>query len=120
MTKLKITDGKGLHLTFDNGFTVSIQIGGGNYGDNYDFPIGEIRRDNPLPSSRRAEIAILAPDGGMISIGSPDDEYRDSVLAYMPIDRVLDLVVAVRAVEGKPSSDEINAAVSDFWTQAAR
>ena len=115
MTKLKITDGKGLHLTFDNGFTVSIQIGGGNYGDNYDFPIGEIRRDNPLPFSRRAEIAILAPGGGLILIGSPDDEYRHSVLGYVPIDRVLDLVVAVRAVKGAPSAEEINMAIADFW-----
>ncbi len=114
-TKLTITGGKGLRLTFDNGFAVSIQIGGGNYGDNYDFPIGPITRDNPLPWSGSAEVAILAPTGGLIFIGNPDDEYRDTVLGYVPIDQVLDIVAAVRAVEGDPSSDEINAAISEFW-----
>ncbi len=117
MSKLRITDGHGIHLTFDNGFTVSIQIGGGNYGDNYDFEIGPITRANPLPFSRRAEVAILTPGGDLMSIGDPDDKYRNSVLAYVPIDQVLDLVNIVRATKGKPSVEEVNTAISDFWTK---
>ena len=35
MEKIKITDGKGLHLTFKNGLTLSIQFGLGNYCSNY-------------------------------------------------------------------------------------
>ena len=30
----KITDGKGFHVTFENGYTVSVQWGGNNYCDN--------------------------------------------------------------------------------------
>ena len=31
----KITGGKGFHITFDSGWTVSVQFGPGNYSDNY-------------------------------------------------------------------------------------
>lgn len=31
-----ITNGKGFHIRFDNGWTVSVQFGWGNHGDNYD------------------------------------------------------------------------------------
>lgn len=51
-----ITDGKGFHIQFENGWTVSVQFGGGNYGENYNFPIGE-QRTKRLPPSSRAEIA---------------------------------------------------------------
>lgn len=30
-----ITAGKGFHVTFANGWTVSVQWGGGDYGDHY-------------------------------------------------------------------------------------
>jgi len=33
----KITSGKGFHLIFKNGVTLSTQIGWGNYCDNYNF-----------------------------------------------------------------------------------
>ncbi len=114
-TTLKITDGRGLHLTFENGVTISIQIGGGNYGDNYQFPIGEIRRDNPLPKSSRAEVAMWAEDKNMIQIGPKDGEYRDTIMGYVPIDRVLDLVFVLRLIVGRPTGAEINAAISQFW-----
>lgn len=34
-----ITHGKGFHVTFDNGWTVSVQFGPGNYCENYDLDI---------------------------------------------------------------------------------
>ena len=34
--KLKICHNKGFHITFDNGWTVSVQFGPGSYSDNYD------------------------------------------------------------------------------------
>ena len=42
-TKLKITHNKGFHITFENGWTASIQFGWGNYCDNYNNPIEEVR-----------------------------------------------------------------------------
>lgn len=32
----KITGSRGFHITFKNGNTISVQIGGGSYSDNHD------------------------------------------------------------------------------------
>ena len=66
MTGFAITQGKGFHLTFPNGITLSTQIGGGNYGENYDYPIapfpytveGHLKNIMELPSSATCEIMI--------------------------------------------------------------
>jgi alanine dehydrogenase len=34
--KLKICSNKGFHITFKNGWTISVQFGAGNYCDNHD------------------------------------------------------------------------------------
>lgn len=54
---IAITNNRGFHLTFENGITISIQIGSGNYSDNYDEEIG-FERDSKLVKSSTAEIAI--------------------------------------------------------------
>lgn len=38
MSGFRITDNRGFHITFENGVTVSVQFGPGNYCDNYDAP----------------------------------------------------------------------------------
>lgn len=53
MTGFKICDQKGFHITFENGWTVSVQFGRGNYGGNYDYP----EYDGPVPPSSTAEVA---------------------------------------------------------------
>jgi hypothetical protein len=58
----KITDGKGFHITFENGWTVSVQWGSGNYCDNYSRPYSE----NTLcgaEGSQTAEIAAWDANG---------------------------------------------------------
>jgi hypothetical protein len=70
----KITGGKGFHVTFENGWTVSVQFGGGNYSENYDaeiYPVPE-----PLPKSGTAEIAAWGPDGSWHNFGD------DTVAGY--------------------------------------
>lgn len=63
----KITSGKGFHITFENGYTVSVQFGGGNYCDNYD---DHISAEEFIVSGRKgsttAECAVWGPDGTMI------------------------------------------------------
>ena len=53
---LRITYGKGFHLAFSNGVTVSVQFGPGNYCDNYNMPL---RYDNnyKILESEDAEVA---------------------------------------------------------------
>ncbi len=54
----KITQGKGFQMTFENGWTVSVQFGSCNYGSNYDVPFG-----TRISSATTAEIAAWDADG---------------------------------------------------------
>lgn len=92
MCLMKITGGKGVHFTFENGWTISIQIGGGNYCDNYDFPIGK-EREFELPASSQAEIAYWPADHSMQPF-----EDGDTVKGYVPVSEVLDWINKVRAL----------------------
>lgn len=90
-----ITSGKGFHITFANGHTVSIQFGPGNYGDNYDLPIS---REGDVEAgklgSQRAEVAAwnsastwheLNGDGG-------------DILGYQTPDQVLAVLNRIAAL----------------------
>ncbi len=51
-----INDNKGFHISFENGWTVSVQFGYGNYGDNYHTSREEIAKSRGAKSGT-AEIA---------------------------------------------------------------
>ena len=61
----KICDQKGFHITFDNGYTVSVQFGPGNYSDNYDLSIMDYI-GKPVPPSFTAETALIDPSGNFV------------------------------------------------------
>ena len=65
----KITGKKGFHITFENGYTVSVQFGPGNYCDNYDRGIGYEDEVCGKDGSTTAEGAVWGPDGAMIDLG---------------------------------------------------
>jgi hypothetical protein len=54
---ITITQNKGFHLEFENGITISVQIGAGNYCDNYNEEFG-FEKSARKVSSSDAEIAI--------------------------------------------------------------
>lgn len=61
-----ITYGKGFHIKFDNGITVSVQFGPGSYCENYDKSILEFYQDkNPeaIYTSKDAEVAAWNKNG---------------------------------------------------------
>lgn len=107
MTALKITNGKGIHLAFDNNLTLSVQIGGGNYCDNYNEEIG-YEHNKALPRSRTAEIAVWSPSGDMVKIGT------DTVAGYVPIDTVLRLIPILQALPSNITDREISETMADF------
>ena len=60
----KITGGRGFHITFRNGVTISVQIGGGSYSDNHDeFELIGHEAERKMLSSSTAEIWAWGPDG---------------------------------------------------------
>jgi hypothetical protein len=83
----KITGGRGFHITFANGWTVSVQFGPGIYCENYDMPISvEGNRKAGEKGSGTAEVACWGPDGKMISFGD------DTVKGYQNPAEVLQLL----------------------------
>ena len=76
-------------MTFANGYTVSVQWGGGNYCDNYDNPIGADRTAQGAKGSRDAEVAVWGGDGGLIA--HPDFD-GDTVGGRFNVDKVLGLM----------------------------
>jgi len=58
-----ITKNKGFHITFENGINVSVQFGGGNYCDNYDWKIAKHTCIIAPPSSN-AEVMIWRYENG--------------------------------------------------------
>jgi len=60
----KITGKKGFHITFANGYTVSVQFGPGNYCDNYDRRIGRDEESSGSDGSSAAECGVWGPNNG--------------------------------------------------------
>ena len=77
-TNFRITDGKGFGLTFENGWTVSVQWGWGNYCDNFrrsdlDYAYsrdGYATLDAKCgkEGSHTAECAVIDPAGVMVHL----------------------------------------------------
>lgn len=110
MSQMRITEGKGVCFTFENAITISVQIGGGNYSDNYREPIGRFERPEgyTLPASTTAEIAIWAPDGEFANISG------DMVKGYVPVDDVLRFIEFLRSLPSDLTKDEIELATNPF------
>lgn len=91
-----ITGGKGFHVTFKNGWTISVQFGPGNYSDNYhlDFTSFYDKQPGVLRSST-AEIACWGPDGAMREFS--DGEYPDTVKGRVTPEEVLALMADIAA-----------------------
>jgi len=67
---LRLIKNKGFHITFDNNVTVSVQMGGGNYCDNYDWTIAK-------------HTCVIAPPSSCVEImcwrnidNKPDEVFR--------------------------------------------
>lgn len=87
-----ITAGKGFAVTFDNGVTVSVQFGGGNYCSRRDESIGA-EREMDYVTSHDAEIAIVGPGVGRERpwlTKAFDPSQVDDVMGWVSPERVLE------------------------------
>lgn len=110
MAQMKITDGKGVHFTFDNGLTLSIQIGRGNYSDNYDHQY-DITAKSPLPPSRTAELGLWGADGEWFSLDSGD------VKGNVPVSEIIRFIPFLAALDAGQTRDTFAAVYPSFdWT----
>lgn len=82
----KITQGKGFHITFDNGWTASVQWGTGNYCSNRNLNIHyttELDKEVGATGSEDAEIAAWDKSGNWYNFGA------DEVKGYVTPNKVL-------------------------------
>lgn len=84
-----ITGKKGFHITFPNGYTISVQFGPGNYCDNYDMRIGDEDEKAGQEGSATAETAYWGPDNSMI------EEDGDTVQGHQSVQQVMDRMIRV-------------------------
>ena len=82
-----ISDNKGFKISFNNGYTVSVQFGGGNYCSNRALPRTE------WGNSDTAETALISPDGFVVYQG-------DDVQGHMSPKDVLELLNYAEGLPG--------------------
>lgn len=92
MVGFRITGGKGFHITFENGWTVSVQFGPTSYCEHYGNlePIGaDGREELSSKGSATAETAVWGPGGDTLEL--PDCS-GDKVQAYRTPAQVIELL----------------------------
>lgn len=73
----RINDNRGFQIQFDNGYTVSVQFGPGNYSSNYNLSM--LDNINKPMTATLAETALIAPDGSFVAYKDDDVQgYQDA------------------------------------------
>lgn len=80
---------KGFHYTFENGVTVSVQFGSGNYCDNYTKDLKSVIVTEYVKCNN-AEVAVWDKDGAWIT--SEYEDNGDEVLPSKTPKKVLDIL----------------------------
>lgn len=99
----KITKGRGFHITFKNGYTISVQFGFHNYCEHYDkwpMDIEDYERTNEelqKIGSYTAEIAILNPNKKLIKVKG----WAEKVKGYCTPEEVLKWINYTEQLKGK-------------------
>jgi hypothetical protein len=83
MFEVNPRNNSGFRITFENGFTISVQWGAGTHSDNLteDFHHKNL-------SSRTSEVAIISPTGSLIH-----PEQEDQIYKNVTPDQLLELLI---------------------------
>lgn len=92
MKNIRITQGKGLQMTFANGWTVSVQFGAENYCDNYHAP-------SPINSNYQNNCGEMGSDTAEIaawnSAGVWYDFGHNAVKGYVTPNEVAEFITMI-------------------------
>lgn len=91
LSKFKSASKKGFAITFENGWTISVQFGWGNYCDNHNHPDRWNYNDGPVVESTNAEIAIWDKNNKWYEFSN-----GDTVQGYLSSDEVAKWIETVR------------------------
>lgn len=90
----KITAGKGFQITFDNGCTLSVQFGPGNYCARRNAEFNEPKSAHHWESPT-AECAILLPDGEFYPLPEGDG----AVIGWQTVNDMCALIEVARNIK---------------------
>jgi hypothetical protein len=103
----------GVHVKFENGWTVSVQWGAGNYGSNYDLSFDA----ETVPDATTAEIAAWKNDRDLMEWA--DGDTVQGWCSWERVQRVLDLAADdALAREFVPSATPL-VRLDDGWEDGA-
>lgn len=86
----QVAEGRGFIVTFENGFSLSVQWGPRNYCSNRDLPSGAA-----VPPSRTAEVAVINQSRGFVPFWGPN---CDRVKGWVSAEEVATLMGQVAAL----------------------
>lgn len=92
-SKFAITEHKGFQMTFENGWTVSVQWGPGNYGSNHDANDYAAPQKERVYCASTAEVAAWDKNTKWFSFDS------DTVKGYLSADEVAQFISEVSQFE---------------------
>lgn len=84
--RLKLTEQRGIHITFENGLSLSVQFGIGNYCDNRSMDFSKM--DGPVNATSTVEIAVWNEEGDWL--------LENQVAGYVPVQAIPVLMSLVR------------------------
>ena len=113
MSRFSITNHKGVNITFENGWQVSVQWGPGNYSDNYDSNDYELPQKQDFWSSKTAEIAVWSKvgphNGAFVEL-----EY-DVVRGYCTADEVAKVIHKVSTAKSTLTNKQMSKRLKVIW-----
>ena len=92
MSTFEATTNKGFRMTFDNGFTISVQWGTVNYCERKNFDDGSDPQKERIWESVNAEVAVFDKEDGMLGIGD-----NDQVIGWLSTDQVTKVISIVQS-----------------------
>ena len=104
--KSKFTSGynKGFRMTFENGFSISVQWGTMNYCEKKDDGDFNESSKHDFWSSNSAEIAVFNKEGGMVPIAGYILENTDVVSGWLSTNQVAKVIAIISSAQ---TEDEV-------------
>ena len=93
MSRFASSHNKGFRMTFENGFSISVQWGVGNYCEKKDRGQWDESTKHDYWDSNSAEIAVFGKDGEFITI----TDYPDVIAGWLSTDKVAKCITIIQS-----------------------
>ena len=93
MSRFASSHNKGFRMTFENGFSISVQWGVGNYCEKKDSGQWDESTKHDYWDSNSAEIAVFGKDGEFITI----TDYPDVIAGWLSTDKVAKCITIIQS-----------------------